>query len=219
MTNLVGQIANDWEKEHAAHAADYGDQPWGVQWGGEEQTANVCAVLKPLIAGKIVLEVGCGGGKWTKALYDRCAAGDVTAIDVHDTAIAEAGEYEPRATYMKMDGETLPDGPFDVVFSWDVYLHLPTGAVLNYLQQAHKIADLVIVQLPSLNQEAGRDYLAHHTTCKDFRKPFSLGYVQFYSDEMIRFLLQMAGFMPVYLGSPNRRDTLWLGVHESLQSS
>lgn len=213
--SLTDAIARDWAKEHTAHADDHGAEPWGIQWGGEGQTKAVMDLLKPYLKNRRILEIGCGGGKWTKALFDLAGAVEVTAIDVHDTAIEKAAEYEPRATYAKTDGETLPAGNYDVVFSWDVYLHLPTGAVLNYLQQASKIADTAIIQLPSLNNPLGQSSLLRLTAEKDYRKPFELGYMQFYSDETIELLLAYAGYEAVInLGAPNGRDTVCVGKHE-----
>jgi len=210
----LGSITADWHREHARHADDYPGQPWGIQWGGPGHVEWVRSLVEPHVKGKHIYEIGCGGGKYTRMLFE-CGALTVVATDVHEVAIAQSREYEPRAFYYLTDGETIPfdaGAGFDVVFTYDVLLHLPPGLVVKYLQEAHRVAGEVIVQLPTLDLPASRACFLDRIAWGAYRKPYSLGYYNFYTDEHIRTLISLAGWSdPTILGH-NLRDSLWLAT-------
>jgi 2-polyprenyl-3-methyl-5-hydroxy-6-metoxy-1,4-benzoquinol methylase len=84
-------------------------------------------IMPPDLAGKRVLEIGCGMGLHTSALVRRGA--DVTAIDLTEFAVRATRERLSlnglRATVERCDAEQLPFGPstFDLVWSWGVIHH------------------------------------------------------------------------------------------------
>jgi SAM-dependent methyltransferase len=205
----IYDVADDWA---AAQERGGKGEPWGAQWGGERLLKDVCALICQYALGKRVLEIGCGGGKWTKALFDRCGATDVTAIDVHQISLDEAAAYEPRATYLLGDGDSIPaeaGAGFGLVFTYDVFLHLPPGLVVKYLQDAYPLARSMFLQMPSLDREVTRERFMLRVQAHRYRNPYSIGYVNFYTDDHVCALAEMAGWVPTIIGG-NRRDSFWI---------
>jgi SAM-dependent methyltransferase len=207
----VEEIAGDWNREHETHRNDYGSEPWGIQWGGGGHIDWIKKIVAPHIKGRRVFELGCGGGKWTKVLFDLGAA-SVTAMDVHPVALQDAKAYEPRAEYMLGDGENLGLDPnsYDLVFTYDVLLHLPPGLVYRYLEQAAQAAPEVIFQLPILELVTARNVFRERARSGSYRSPYSLGYFNFYTQSYAVWIAGLAGLFLTTLGN-NERDAIWLG--------
>jgi ubiquinone/menaquinone biosynthesis C-methylase UbiE len=79
------------------------------------------------LAGKDVLDVGCGSGIATQLLAE--AGANVTAVDLTDWAVETTRKrlaaFELRGEVRQEDAEQLPfaDASFDLVFSWGVIHH------------------------------------------------------------------------------------------------
>ena len=218
MGNVVDRLRDDWE----SHQKDGGEndtpgKPWGWQWAGGKIVSQVMALVGDRLRGR-VLEIGCGGGKWTKALCD--IASHVCAIDVHETAIKESSEYEPRAEYKLSDGESIPykKNSFEAVFSWDVFLHLPMPLVLQYLIESRRVARSVIFALPDPNTVRGKYMLRESLRSKPWRDPFRYGYMTYYVPEQVLSLMSLAGWGKVtagqYAGVPEKRDMIYIGERQ-----
>lgn len=84
---------------------------WGV-WRIQE---SELAVLDP-VAGRVVLELGCGAAQWTDALAQRGAR--AVGIDVSDRQLSHAHAQSLRAWLVQGDAECLPfrDETIDIVF-------------------------------------------------------------------------------------------------------
>jgi ubiquinone/menaquinone biosynthesis C-methylase UbiE len=88
-------------------------------------------VLGPL-AGRLILDIGCGIGGKTVAYAD--AGGDVIGIDIEGDKVAEAARFArergSRARFVVADAGTLPfaDGTFDVVIANDSMEHFSDPA-------------------------------------------------------------------------------------------
>jgi SAM-dependent methyltransferase len=89
------------------------------------------------LAGKDVLEIGCGAGGAT-SLFQRAGA-HITAIDLTPTAVALTKAHCPDATVLEMDAERMsfPDASFDHVFSWGVIHH--SARTENVLDQIARV--------------------------------------------------------------------------------
>lgn len=125
----------------AEEAAEYDDTAirflealWGEGYlspGGPEEVDRVVAGLD--LAGKRVLDVGCGAGGIALHLVDKHGAGYVTGFDVEGPVIAAAKiraasrGLSDRADFVHGAPGPLPfaDASFDVVFSKDALLHVP----------------------------------------------------------------------------------------------
>lgn len=99
--------------------------------GGAEEVADILAGVA--IAGREVLDLGCGIGGASLMLAREREAGRVLGIDVEQDSIAraaaavEAAGLARRVTVQLVAPGPipLPDAGFDVVFSKDVFCHVP----------------------------------------------------------------------------------------------
>lgn len=112
---------------------------WGEGFlspGGPDEVARVIGAHD--LAGKSVLDIGCGAGGIDIALVATHGAAFVCGIDVEDTVIAHARRLidrtglSPRIGLAKVAPGPLPfpPGTFDVVFSKDSIVHIPDKAAL-----------------------------------------------------------------------------------------
>jgi ubiquinone/menaquinone biosynthesis C-methylase UbiE len=110
---------------YAKIAADY-----DAQEEDPERSADLDEVadgLAPLVAGRRVLELACGTGRWTEVLAS--GAAHVVAIDINDAMLDLArgrGLPTETVTLRQADGLDLPAdlGPVDVVFIGFWWSHL-----------------------------------------------------------------------------------------------
>lgn len=123
------------------HEAEYDDTAirflealWGEGYlspGGPEEVDLVVEGLD--LAGRAVLDIGCGSGGIALHLARAHHAAHVTGFDVEEPVIAharraaEASGLSDRVTFVQAPPGPLPfpDASFDVVFSKDALLHVP----------------------------------------------------------------------------------------------
>jgi SAM-dependent methyltransferase len=112
---------------------------WGEGFlspGGPDEVARVLEGHD--LAGKSVLDIGCGAGGIDIALATMHGAGYVTGIDVEDSvltharALVAAKGLNDRIGLVKVAPGPLPfpPGTFDVVFSKDSIIHIPDKQAL-----------------------------------------------------------------------------------------
>lgn len=135
---------------------------WGEGWlspGGPDEVAKVVDGLD--LAGKSILDIGCGVGGVDFLLVEKYGAGHVTGIDVEDTVLetarqrAVAKSHEGRTGFCKVWPGRLPFPPqsFDVVFSKDAIVHIP---------DKHALMDDVFRVLKPGGWFAASDWLIGH---------------------------------------------------------
>jgi trans-aconitate methyltransferase len=195
-----------WER----YQQKYKGGDYGYHWGGEKVLQIVSDLCAPIVKGKRVLEIGGGGGKWTKALFDRMGAEYVISTDIHDTAIKAIKAHEPRADVYKTDGKGIKlKGKWDLVFTYDVFLHLPQSLVMRYLLDAVKVSDEIIFQLPDLNSKVGSDLFLWYAQNDVFNDPYNKGYMNFYTKDQVESMAEKAGGKLTVLGEIENRDLLF----------
>jgi len=91
-----------------------------------------------------VLEIGCGIGRMTRWFAERF--GEVHGIDIAPEMIGQArlrlAGYPNVSLHVGsgFDLQPLPDGYFDLVFSYIVFQHIPSAAVIrSYIQEAARV--------------------------------------------------------------------------------
>ncbi len=96
-------------------------------------------VFAPL-AGRHLLDVGCGGGALAATLLERGAA--VTGVDVAEAALAAASARAPGARFEVAAAQALPfaDGAFDGVVLVNSLHHVPEAAMRTALTEALRVA-------------------------------------------------------------------------------
>ena len=92
------------------------------------------------IAGRRILDIGCGSGLLAGALLKRGAA--VVGIDPDPAAVAKARISAPGATVLESPAETLPfaDRSFDGCVFLNSLHHVPAGAMPGALAEACRVA-------------------------------------------------------------------------------
>ena len=112
---------------------------WGEGYlspGGAEEVARVLAGLD--LAGRTVLDIGCGSGGITLALAADHGAARVVGIDVEGPVLEKARAraagrgLADRVAFRRVSPGPLPfaDESFDVVFSKDAMIHIPDKEAL-----------------------------------------------------------------------------------------
>jgi phosphoethanolamine N-methyltransferase len=107
---------------------------WGEGFlspGGPEEVARI--IGSHVLAGKSVLDIGCGAGGIDIALVRDHGAGHVCGIDVEDPVLTHARALVDRSGLADRIGLVkvapgplpFPPGTFDVVFSKDSIVHIP----------------------------------------------------------------------------------------------
>lgn len=125
---------------------DYRDSDPEAFWqGGEEELGRILGRVELEIdADEVVLDIGCGVGRMTRALAARAAR--VLAIDVSGEMLARAREQNAHLTcveWLHGDGRSLrpiEDAAVDGCFSWVVFQHIPEPEItFGYLREMGRV--------------------------------------------------------------------------------
>ncbi len=109
---------------------DYESAVWGADrvWPGQRTIAGfrLDEALVQLPARGRLLEVGCGAGRFLRALRLARPELRLTGVDVSRRALARLAREAPEVETRPVEGERLPaaDGEFDAVLALDVLEHL-----------------------------------------------------------------------------------------------
>jgi ubiquinone/menaquinone biosynthesis C-methylase UbiE len=180
---------------------------WGEGYlspGGPEEVARVIEGLD--LAGKSVLDIGCGSGAITLSLLRDHGAKHVTGIDV-ESDVCDAARQRAKAAGAQ-DGITIlqvtpgpfdfPDQTFDVVFSKDSIIHIPDKEFLA--------AEAFRILRPG-GWFAASDWLISHdgTPSADMQDYIALEALEFAMAPPERYqkALQAAGFEDIKLRNRN----------------
>jgi SAM-dependent methyltransferase len=102
--------------------------------------------LKTKLKGKNFLEIGCGGGQWSKFIYDLNIFNKMYCIDAlseeHNNFWSYVGDsakniiqYEQVKNF---ELNFIDDNSLDFVFSYDVFCHISLSGVQSYLSSLYK---------------------------------------------------------------------------------
>lgn len=105
-----------------------------------DATSIVAAAFAPL-AGKRILDIGCGAGILARLLSDRGAR--VGGVDPNVEALALAREAVPTGTFHVAGAETLPfaDDSFDGAVFLNSLHHVPEPAMRRALEEAARVVE------------------------------------------------------------------------------
>jgi len=91
------------------------------------------------------LEIGCGGGQWSKAIYPRVAK--LYAVDILSATYNKFWEYvggdaTDKIEYLHVKDFNLsgvPDNSIDFVFSYDVFCHISLSGQKEYMKSLKRV--------------------------------------------------------------------------------
>lgn len=147
-------ITEGWEQYAAAYTGD-GQKQLGDEWsvpdvvGADTTAADFVAyldrkVFAPFIGScDTLLEIGSGGGRLTAILKPKCRrliATDTAASMLKLLRQRFAGES--GIEYLLLDGKGFPSvqaGTVDVVFTYDVFVHIQHWDFYNYLTEIRRV--------------------------------------------------------------------------------
>ncbi|PND18626.1 hypothetical protein CN934_26845 [Ensifer sp. MMN_5] len=101
--------------------------------------------LDTLSAGSLVLDIGCGRGRLSRALAELRSDVRIFGVDVAPSMIRSAilsNAHIKNASFCVCDGESLnifPDEIFDCAYSYIVFQHLPRHIVGQYISEAARV--------------------------------------------------------------------------------
>jgi SAM-dependent methyltransferase len=118
-----------------------GGEEWSETWGSSEAQwfGSIFPRLHRFLPARRILEIAPGFGRWTKFLIPACdefVGVDLSAkcIDACRKIFATAG----HAQFISNDGfslDAVPDGKFDLVFSFDSLVHGEHDVLASYIPQ------------------------------------------------------------------------------------
>ena len=118
----------------------------GDEWSNTDdwKRSLIQWILEPHIPrGSAVLEIGPGAGRWTEYLVPRTSR--LFLVDLTPKCIElckERFKNERHLEYYVNDGRSLdfiPDETLDRIWSWDVFVHIQSVDVENYVRQFARI--------------------------------------------------------------------------------
>ncbi len=119
----------------------------GEEWGGPEFADSVIELVEPYLGADVdVLELGCGGGKFSWRLAPKCRSlvcCDISPemIDHTRSTLSERG-LDKNVDYAVLNGvdfSGVADESADFIFSYDVQLHLQPENVFSYMLDARRV--------------------------------------------------------------------------------
>jgi ubiquinone/menaquinone biosynthesis C-methylase UbiE len=150
----INRYANDWNGYSAEWERRYGHRysHLGDEWCDDgtaervwERRVFAHAVEPYLGPTSRVLEIGCGGGKWTVRLASRAA--HLTVFDVAEAMLTRTRVRVEREGLANVafvlgngrDMRPVPDDGLDVVFSYDVFVHIALEDTVAYLGEIARV--------------------------------------------------------------------------------
>jgi SAM-dependent methyltransferase len=190
----------DWERDERLSR---GAQTLGEEWGGSAFADLVVELVGEYLGhDRDVLELGCGGGKFSERLAPRCRS--LVCADIsrqmldHTRATLAARAVGGDVRFALLDGVDfagVPDRSVDFIFSYDVQLHLQPENVFSYMLDARRVlrdGGVLMLHQVRLASAGGMDHFLAQYHFGSWRMdnfdPRRRGFMHFMSAEEMRAL-------------------------------
>lgn len=153
----------------------------------------------PSVEGKMVADVGAGGGIWTRFWLHKGAR--VTALDKQSHVLAANKIMNPEAKFVEADATTIDLGEkFDIIFTKDLIEHIPDDEAFlqNMARHLKKEGYLILITQNSCSL----GYLiegVYNRYCVGSRSwcGWDPTHVRFYNFRQLNKKLKRCGFIPL----------------------
>ncbi|MDA0171528.1 class I SAM-dependent methyltransferase [Solirubrobacter taibaiensis] len=200
-----------------------GTQVLGEEWGGPEFAARIIhEVAAPYLGDVDVLELGCGGGKFSAHLRERTR--HLTCADISSDMLARTRAHVgegPDVRYLQLTGRNfndVADASIDFIYSYDVLLHLQPQNVFSYLLDARRIlrpGGVILIHAINLASPGGSYHFevqfVQDTWSRPFDDPHRLGHIYYMSEDQLGALAQLGRYSmhQVVKDWPAADDPMW----------
>jgi SAM-dependent methyltransferase len=196
--------AQEWDRRPDLNL---GRKTLGDEWGEPAFAERIVDDLSaPYLGPDVdVLELGCGGGKFSALLRARTRR--LVCADISPDMLARARVHVgdgDDVEYHQLNGRDfagVPDRSVDMIFSYDVLLHLQPQNIFSYLRDARRILrprGIFMLHAINLASPGGSDHFedqyAHDTWRHTFDDLRRLGHIYFMSEDQLRALATLARF-------------------------
>lgn len=167
-----------------------------------------------------ILEIGCGGGQWSKYIYDLGIHNQFYCIDVLSEEHNKFWEYvgnekRDKIIYynvMDFDLSEIPDDSLDFVFSYDVFCHISYSGQYLYLKNLYKKCKkncklMIMYADPEKYLKSEPEHLYH---VKEYL-PGGRNKQYHYDEELIQSALNDCD------GKPSNGRWYWIGMNKFLE--
>jgi 2-polyprenyl-3-methyl-5-hydroxy-6-metoxy-1,4-benzoquinol methylase len=225
-----GQYPSDWKQDSGLNL---GYDTLGEEWGGPAFADHIVELVADYLGPQAdVLELGCGGGKFSQRLAPKCRSllcTDISAeMIAHTRESLSAQGLAGNVSYQVLGGRDFKgvrDQSVDFIFSYDVLLHVQPQNVFSYLLDARRVLrDGGVFMLHQINM-ASDGGMAHflgqyngETWTRAFDDLRRRGHIYFMSGDQMQALANYAGFSvarmvadePEFRGVTGGRDLIGL---------
>lgn len=133
LINEISSFKNIW---HGGFRTGYSDK---------RNQKGIELYLKDNLKGKYFLEIGCGGGQWSKYIYNLNIFDKIYCIDILSAEHNNFWEYvgsekKEKIEYIQVKDfslDFLKDNTLDYVFSYDVFCHISYSGQKEYLKNLY----------------------------------------------------------------------------------
>ena len=179
----------------------------GEEWGGANFAQRIVTeVATPYLGPEVrVLELGCGGGKFSAHLRPRSR--HLTCADISADMLARTRAHVGEGSdvdFLQLNGRDFAgvgDASVDFIFSYDVLLHLQPQNVFAYLLDARRIlrpGGIFMVHAINLASPGGSYHFelqfVQDTWSRPFEDPHRLGHIYYMSEDQLGALAGLARF-------------------------
>jgi SAM-dependent methyltransferase len=133
-------------------------------------------VLPYVAPDRTAIEIGPGGGRWTRYLL---GFGQVYAVDYHQPLLDELARNfrAPHLRPIKNNGNDfpgIPDGSVDFVFAFGVFVRFDVDIIAAYLMSIHRVLKTegcAVIQYSDKNKKLARNNSTFADTTPEIVRP------------------------------------------------
>lgn len=144
--------------------------PWGIGKASRRDKA-LSRIIGPYLAGKAVLELGCGEGHLTASVF--CDAHSVKGIDISAVAISRATARSlPNASFQTADFLNVSFVGYDVIAAIECLYYLSPSQQEAFFQKlaTEHVGKIFILSGPIIGSNEYRTYFTHEGISETFAR-------------------------------------------------